>query len=50
MLQDVERGAPTEIDSICGAVVANGEKLGVPTPANQVVWQLVRALREAQTE
>ncbi|MBW8010225.1 MAG: 2-dehydropantoate 2-reductase [Chloroflexi bacterium] len=50
MLQDVQRGAPTEIDAICGAVVASGEKIGISTPANQVVWQLVRALREAQSE
>jgi 2-dehydropantoate 2-reductase len=46
MLQDVLRGAPTEIESICGAIVRNGEERGVPTPVNRVVWQLVRALTE----
>lgn len=46
MFQDIQRGAPTEIDAICGEVVAYGEKLGVPTPANRTVWQLVRAVRE----
>ncbi len=46
MYQDIQRGAPTEIDAICGAVVAAGKAAGVPTPANAVVWQLVRALRE----
>lgn len=44
MLQDVQRGAPTEIDAICGAVVKYGNKLGVATPANQTLWRLVSAL------
>lgn len=43
MLQDLLRGAPTEIDAICGAVVRHGEELGVPTPVNRTLWQLVRA-------
>lgn len=47
MLQDVRRGAPTEIDAICGAVVRAGERAGVPTPVNGVMWQLVRAKVEA---
>lgn len=44
MLQDVLRGAPTEIDSICGAVVEYGEKHGIPTPVNWALWQLVRGM------
>jgi 2-dehydropantoate 2-reductase len=43
MYQDVKRGAPTEIEAICGAVVRKGEQLGVPTPVNQVLLQLIRA-------
>jgi 2-dehydropantoate 2-reductase len=43
MLQDLSRGAPTEIDAISGAVVRAGERLGVPTPVNRCLWQLVRA-------
>jgi 2-dehydropantoate 2-reductase len=43
MLQDVNRGAPTEIDAICGAVVRAGKELGVPTPINRTLWLLVRA-------
>ncbi|MEK6220820.1 MAG: 2-dehydropantoate 2-reductase [Chloroflexota bacterium] len=50
MYQDILRGAPTEIDAICGQVVAHGEKLGIPTPVNRVMWHLVRAIREGQTE
>jgi 2-dehydropantoate 2-reductase len=44
MLQDVQRGAPTEIDAICGAIVEIGRKHAVPTPTNRACWQLVRAL------
>lgn len=44
MLQDVERGRPTEIDSINGAIVHRGRQLGIATPLNEAVWQLVRAL------
>lgn len=45
MLQDVERGGPTEIDAICGAIVQAGEHTGVPTPINRTLWQLVTALQ-----
>jgi 2-dehydropantoate 2-reductase len=44
MLQDVLRGSPTEIATINGAVVAEGRRLGVPTPANELLSALVEAL------
>ncbi len=44
MLQDVLRGAPTESDAINGAVMQEGERLGVPTPVNEVLWKLMGAL------
>lgn len=44
MFQDVRRGAPTEIDAICGAVARAGKQHGVPTPVNRVCWQLVQAM------
>jgi len=37
MLQDMEKGSRTEIDSINGSVVRLGEKHGVPTPVNRVL-------------
>jgi 2-dehydropantoate 2-reductase len=43
MFQDILRGAPTEIEAINGAVVRAGERHGVPTPVNAVLWRLVRA-------
>lgn len=47
MLQDVLRGAPTEVDAICGAVTQMGEELGIPTPVNRVLWKLIRSLASA---
>ena len=44
MLQDVLRGAPTEVDAINGAVTHVGELKGIPTPVNRVVWSLVKAI------
>jgi len=43
MLQDVRRGAPTEIDAICGEITRHAEKHGISTPYNKACWQLVRA-------
>ena len=43
MLQDMRRGAPTEIDAICGAIVRQGENVGVSTPINWTLWKLIQA-------
>lgn len=50
MLQDVLRGAPTEIDAICGAVVRAGHEVDVPTPVNAAMWHLVKAKVYSQAE
>jgi 2-dehydropantoate 2-reductase len=47
MLQDLRRGAPTEIDAISGAIVQAGERMSVSVPVNRCLWQLVRARVEA---
>ncbi len=47
MLQDVRRGAPTEIDAICGVLVRMGQQKGISTPTLETLWHLVRALAEA---
>lgn len=44
MFQDVRRGAPTEIDAICGAVTQRGKAHGIETPYNRSCWQLVKAM------
>jgi 2-dehydropantoate 2-reductase len=46
MLQDVLRGAPTEIDAICGAVVKAAQEHHLNTPANWACWKLVKAMTE----
>ncbi len=46
MLQDIQRGAPTEIDAICGNIVEAGEEFGVETPLNRSMSLLVKALVE----
>jgi 2-dehydropantoate 2-reductase len=45
MLQDVLRGAPTEVDAICGAIIHTGEIHNVPTPTIRAIWQLVKSLQ-----
>jgi 2-dehydropantoate 2-reductase len=40
--QDLKRGKPTEIDHLNGHVIHRGAALGVPTPANRVLWTLVK--------
>jgi 2-dehydropantoate 2-reductase len=44
MLQDVTRGAPTEIDAINGAVVEAAEEIGLKVPVTETLWHLVHAL------
>jgi 2-dehydropantoate 2-reductase len=44
MLQDVLRGAPTEIGVINEAIVSQGERLGVHAPVNRCLSTLVRAI------
>jgi 2-dehydropantoate 2-reductase len=44
MLQDIENGKRTEIDSINGAVVRVGNKIDVATPVNSTLTTLVKGL------
>jgi len=50
MLQDVEAGRLTEVDFMNGAIVRWGEKAGVPTPLNRVMWALVKGLEHSWTK
>ena len=40
--QDLARRKPSEIDHLNGSIVRRGRELGVPTPANQVLYALVK--------
>jgi 2-dehydropantoate 2-reductase len=42
--QDIMRGKPTEIDYLNGHIVRRGQALGVKTPANQVLWAMVKLI------
>ena len=44
MLQDLERGRRTEIDSLNGAIVRYGAAAGIATPVNSTITALIRAL------
>ncbi len=44
MLQSLEKGSITEIDYINGAIVQQGQRLGVPTPVNATLVACVKAL------
>lgn len=44
MLADIRRGVETEIDVMNGAVVREGERLGIDTPVNWTLTTLIHAL------
>lgn len=44
MGQDIEKGRRTEIDEIYGLVIQRAAGLGTPVPANQTVYDRVRAI------
>ena len=46
MLQDIESGSKTEVEIFSQKAVELGETYGVPTPANQTVWRIIRVLEQ----
>jgi 2-dehydropantoate 2-reductase len=50
MLQDVTAKRPTEISVINGAIVEEGKKLGIPTPVNAVLTNLVLTRQKTYEE
>ena len=44
MLQDIVNAKRTEIDYINGAIVSEGSKYHIPTPYNEILTRLIRAL------
>lgn len=45
-MQDLELGRKTEVEIINGAVVEAGKRLNIPTPANEMLTLLVKAMEE----
>lgn len=48
MLQDLEHGKKTEVDSINGSVVLYGKKNSVPTPYNETVVRIIHEIEEGK--
>jgi 2-dehydropantoate 2-reductase len=48
MLQDLERGAKTEVDVINGSVVERGKEHGIETPFNERVVEIMHAMERGE--
>ena len=48
--QDLARGKPTEIDFLNGFIVRRGEALGIATPANRVLWALIKLMEDKNSQ
>jgi 2-dehydropantoate 2-reductase len=47
MLQDTLAKRQTEVDFMNGAIVEWGKKVGVPTPLNHAIWELIKGMEHA---
>ena len=45
-IHDVSRKNKTEVDFINGAIYKEGQRLGIPTPYNEMVWRMTRILED----
>jgi 2-dehydropantoate 2-reductase len=48
MLQDLEAGRPMELEAVVGAVVELGERVGVPMPRTQTVYECTKLLSQCR--
>jgi 2-dehydropantoate 2-reductase len=48
MYDDWKAGRPTEIDSLNGYIVQKGRELGIPTPVNEALTAMVKAVMEKE--
>ncbi len=48
MFQDILKGKMTEIDFLNGAIVKEGQKLGVQTPVNQAITNIIKCIEETK--
>jgi len=46
MLQDVEAKRKTEVEMFAGKIIELGEKYGIPTPVNKVLFTAIKAIEE----
>jgi len=50
MLQDVMAKRHTEVDFMNGAIVRAGEQVGVATPLNNTMWELIKGLEHSWSD
>jgi 2-dehydropantoate 2-reductase len=48
MLQDLDAGRSTEVDVVNGGVAERGRELGIPTPCNDAVVELVHSMERGE--
>ena len=48
MLQDLEAGRPMELESVVGAVIELGEKLGLPMPLTRTLYSCAKLLEQVR--
>ena len=48
MLQDLDAGRETEVDVVNGGVASKGRELGIPTPHNDAVVELVHSMERGE--
>jgi len=49
MLQDIEAGRLTEVDTFGGKIIELGKSLGIKTPVNQTIVQIIKVLENQLT-
>jgi 2-dehydropantoate 2-reductase len=50
MLQDAKKKAKTEVEMITGAIVREGDRLGVPVPVNRTIYNLISMISSHYNE
>lgn len=48
MAQDIDKGRATEIDFLSGEIIRLGQRVGVPTPDNEQIYQKIRQLESGR--
>ena len=46
-IHDVSRKNKTEVDFLNGAIYKEGQRLGIPTPYNEMIWRITRVLEDS---
>ena len=47
MFQDVAAKRKTEVEAFAGTVIKLGEKTGIPTPVNRLLFDMIRTIEQS---